>query len=820
MITVPSIGVRPLLGKRAGLALQVLSVALLVAVAYAFSTWLGLTLHLPNFTVPLIWLPTTVILAALLSTPRKRWWIWILTVAITHVAVNTLLNVFLVRQVVTLAHDVLLALLIAGVLRRYTSGQLQVTTLRGVAVLLVTAVGVALLIPFGISIVYAAVVSPDSFWSAWWLSAFPNTLAFLTVLPAILLSIQNGPTWLRELSRPRAAEVLVFALLLLSSSLVIFRFLPADPASGVSIRFGLLPLLLWAAVRFGPGGLSLALTASCVIAMWSTTLGYGPYLQASPVQNTLNLQSEFIALAAPLMLLAALIAQQQRAERKLVELNAQLESRVAERTAQLTVAKDRAESANRAKSTFLSTISHELRTPLHTIMGYNRLNVSGPALPPAQHKNAVIVQNSAEHLLTLINSVLDLSRIEAGQTPLLTTTADIPQLLDGLVDMFRLQAESKGLYVRRLRTSDVPAYVFVDAVKLRQVLINLLGNAVKFTETGGVTLAVCCERDEPQPETDEPPTVTLVFEVTDTGPGITPDEQQQMFEAFVQTRAGQRLGEGSGLGLAISRHFVGLMGGELRVRSNAGYGTMFAVRIPVQVAQIDDIPHGETLGRATALAPEHAAYRVLVVDNHHDNRRLLTSFLGSLGLNVREARDGEEALAVGEAWQPQLIFLDLRLPRMSGGAVAKQIRETAAERPVIIALSASGFDENDTEAYAEEFDDFMRKPFQSSEIAEALHRHLGTGLRNATTSAQAAHELRTMLDMSALASLPDDRLATLERMSIAGNPQQIAAAISAIAPDNAELAAALQTMADQVAFDLILEAVRSAQKAKGSDEPA
>lgn len=800
------IDIRVAHGKRSWTAAHVLGAVAFLAVSYGLGTWIGVSVHLPDFRVPLIWPPTAIILAALLITPTRYWWGLLLTIIASHTLTNAILHLPLLRVVVTFVSDLLLALLVVGILRRYTSGKLQVTTLRGVTVLLATAVGAALLVPFGISILYALLVTSQGFWDLWWLSAFSNTLAFLTILPAILLTYQNGPAWLRLATPRRVVEIVIFASLLLCSSAVIF-LLPAGPASEVAIRFGLLPLLLWAAVRFGPGGLGIALTASSLIASWQTAMGNGPYLRAAPAQNVLNLQTEFIAFAAPLLFLAALIAERQRAEQDLLRMNIQLDSRVAERTAELTVAKDRAEAANRAKSTFLATMSHELRTPLHTIMGYNRLIAGEPALPPDQHTYARIVQNSAQHLLNMINSVLDLSRLEAGQTPLLTTTTDLHQLVASSIDMFRLHAESKGLYLRQHITAEVPPFVFVDAVKLRQVLINLLGNAVKFTEFGGVTLTVSCENVEGRRDES---IVMLVVRVTDTGPGIPMNEQQQLFHAFVQTSAGQDTGEGSGLGLAISQQFVRLMGGELNVDSTYGHGATFSAHIPVQAVHKEDAPNPTMLKRAMIVNAHH---RVLVVDNHDDNRRLLATFLSSLGLDVREARDGEEAVAISDAWQPQLIFLDLRLPRQNGHNLAQHIHGSAGSRPIIIALSASGFDRVGPEALAEGFDGFIRKPFQSSDIIEALHHHLGTNRSDGGTAL--TQSSTTNIDLAALAALPAEQLATLELVSMEGNPQHIGAAIASIQPHNMALAESLQTLADQVAFDLILHAVRTAQQAKG-----
>ena len=815
---------RALLWNRMVRLFQLALAALGVAAVYYFSLQVAFAVRIPGSTYSPLYPPGAILLGIVLLTPPRRWWIWLLAAILAHLAFYLPLGTPLWKQSIQMVHTMLLVLLPAAVLRRRSPEAVALTTFVGVLTFLLTAVGTVLLVTLVTATIYIVTGISDSYWLIWQLIAFSNVLPYLTILPTILLVVQHGPRWLQQATVPRIIEAALLSALVITSSELVFGVLPSGPLSVTILRIATLPLLLWAAVRFGTGGVSLAVTAMTIELLWNASLGNGPFIAAAPTQNVLNVPSYFLTFAAPLMLLAALMADRRRDAAALVQLNTQLEERVAARTAELAqtndelaIAKNQAEAANQAKSDFIATMSHELRTPLHTIMGYNWLIVDSPV--PQEHRaHALVVQRSADHLLTLINSVLDLSRIEAGQIPIHETIVDLPRLLDGLVEMFRLQVDAKRLAMRYHAASDLPHYIVTDAVKLRQVLINLLGNAVKFTESGHVTLAVRCEPPCIESEPGEQPTATFVFEVADTGPGIRPNEQQHMFDPFVQTRAGQRKGEGSGLGLAITQQFVQLLGGKLSVSSASGQGAVFTVRIPAQISQIEQAPVEVVPGRVLTLAPGQPEYRVLVVDDHHDNRLLLTAFLASLGLVVYAGRDGEEALQLWQLWQPQLIFLDLRLPKLSGPAVAKQIRATSREAPVIVALSASGFEADGQAAHAEGFDAFIRKPFHATEIVNALHRQLGARFVEAGAVAPTAvPHLPLSLHPAMLAGLSSDQLALLEQASIGGNPQQIAAAIAAVKAQHTDLAATLQAHADQVAFDVILQAVRNEQKARGTN---
>jgi CheY-like chemotaxis protein len=347
-------------------------------------------------------------------------------------------------------------------------------------------------------------------------------------------------------------------------------------------------------------------------------------------------------------------------------------------------------------------------------------------LPEAARKDLGIVIKSGEHLYTLINQVLDLSKIEAVRATLDQRDFDLYELLDELAETFTLAARQKGLQLRIDNAADVPKYIKADAVKLRQVLINLLNNAIKFTSEGSVILKVGKGSGLPSPQ-EGPNGCRLSFAVIDTGPGIAPDELRELGNAFMQTQAGRRAREGTGLGLAISRSFVQLMGGELKATSEIARGTTFAFDIPVQRVEATSVtPSIERGRRVIGLAPNQPRYRILAVDDRMEGRQLLTRMLTPLGFEVREAGNGEEAIAIWEAWEPHLIWMDMRMPVMDGREATRRIKSTAKGKETkIIALTASSFEEERQEILRIGCNDFLRKPFREAVLFQLMRQHLG-----------------------------------------------------------------------------------------------
>jgi len=466
-------------------------------------------------------------------------------------------------------------------------------------------------------------------------------------------------------------------------------------------------------------------------------------------------------------------------------------------------AKEAAEAANRAKSVFLANMSHELRTPLNAILGFSSLMGRDPNVTTAQQENLETIYHSGEHLLALINDVLQMSKIEAGQTRLYLENFDLIRLLEATEEMFRLRASKKDLQLILERSDDVPRYVRADESKLRQVLLNLISNAVKFTDEGGVTMRVGYrERGDEK---------RLLFEVEDTGIGIPESEIGDIFDPFVQTASGHQSEEGTGLGLAISQRFIGLMGGEIEVLSEVGRGSLFKFDVVIELASAEDVETETPQRRVVGLAPDQPTYRLLIAEDRSTNRELLMKLLLPLGFDVRGVTNGQEAVEVWASWHPHLIWMDMRMPVMDGYEATRRIKATTkGQATVIVALTASAFEEDRSVILSAGCDDFVRKPFREAEIFKVLAEHLGVKfLYEETVDVEAfGEEEGVEHQLASLADLPAPQCEALHQAAMAADADAILDIIDALEAERPALAQVLRSLVHDFRFDVIMNATQ------------
>ena len=455
--------------------------------------------------------------------------------------------------------------------------------------------------------------------------------------------------------------------------------------------------------------------------------------------------------------------------------------------------------ANRAKSVFLANMSHEIRTPMNAILGFSQLMLRDQDLTPRQCQYLGTINRSGEHLLALINDILEMSKIEAGRTTLNPTTFDLPGLLKDLAMMFRVRTDEKQLSFTVELIGDVPQYIVTDINKLRQVFINVLGNAVKFTEHGGIGLRMRADREGATGP-------FLQVEIEDTGPGISPDDQDKLFRHFEQTKTGQQAGTGTGLGLAISREFVRLMGGDITVTSRVGKGSVFVIHLPLKEGEAQAVEAKDNPRHVLRLQAGQSTCRVLIADDIEDNRQLLAQLLAPVGFEIRLATNGAEAVQEFEEWRPHLILMDFRMPVMDGHEAIRRIRAMAGgEGPKIIAVTASAMDENRQELMKIGADDFISKPFREEELFQKIYAHVGVEYVYAEHPTAVAQEEATELTPESLAGWPQDLIDPMREAVITADLDQLLAKIHEVEAHDPRIAQGLRRLAEQFEYQKLLD---------------
>ena len=469
--------------------------------------------------------------------------------------------------------------------------------------------------------------------------------------------------------------------------------------------------------------------------------------------------------------------------------------------------KERAESANRAKSAFLANMSHELRTPLNAILGYSQIFGRDASLNDDQKKGIDVINRCGEHLLMLINDVLDISRIEANKTELKSDEFSLPHFLESIVEIFQISSEKKQIDFHYKADVDLPEIVFGDKTRLRQIFVNLLSNAFKFTEKGAVYFTI---RRMPAQETNDQ--ACLSFEIKDTGIGIPKDRIDEIFEPFQQIHTNKIQNEGTGLGLAIVEKLIRLMGSHLMIESVLDAGSTFRFELTLPVIEKSSMSSLDSI--RTIIGYEGPAKRVLIVEDVEDNRILLKNLLLPAGFHVEEAENGRVGLEMIEHDPPDVVLTDLIMPEMDGYEMIRHIREnTGLQDMIIIGISADVANYAENKSSDAGCTDFIAKPFSIDELLFKMEKHLDLKwTREPKPGKPSKPTEKTII------APPENDIADLQRMTRVGNIRGIKnklTDISTQSPDYTVFCEQIRNMADQFNVEEIRKFLEEYQLSSG-----
>jgi PAS domain S-box-containing protein len=463
-------------------------------------------------------------------------------------------------------------------------------------------------------------------------------------------------------------------------------------------------------------------------------------------------------------------------------------------------AQESAEIANRAKSAFLANMSHEIRTPMNAILGFSQLIMRDIGLTRLQRKHLQTITRSGEHLLALINDILEISKIEAGRATLNTSFFDINGMLDEVEMMFRIRTDEKNLCLLVERVDELHGCVLGDENKLRQVFVNLIGNAVKFTEKGGVSVRVGIKAKTGS-------ALRLMAEVEDTGVGIAEEEITKLFRPFEQAESGKKIQTGTGLGLAISKEFVRLMGGDIKISSQLGKGSLFRFEVNLSEGKEGAMSKKVEWRQITGLQPGQEIGRVLIADDKEENRILLSLMLGKIGFDVREVANGEQAVCEFDNWHPHLILMDTRMPVMSGFEAIQRIRSSVGGDEVkIVSVTASTFDEDRKKAIEIGADDFIGKPFREEVLLEKIKELLTVDYVYADEPSAPDSETATVDKelKERVAAIPEPIMSLLHEATLAADMDRMLELIQQIEQKDAAVARGLRRLAEGFEYQTLL----------------